>query len=92
MRSVCFNDEASEPISAARIDEILRKRDRAEFLDLIAVLIAYPLGPTAANLERLFLAAYHLVVALRQCAPHHRADDSPASQARHLFGRSLFWA
>jgi hypothetical protein len=87
MRSVRFTDESAESISVARIDEILRKGDRTDFLDLIAVLIADPLGPTATNLERLFLtanlddpefyaieqflAAYHLILALRQFAPHH---------------------
>ncbi len=94
MRSVRFTDESTEPISVARIDEILRKGELTDFLDLISVLIADPLGPTATKLERLFLAAnledpefyaieqflaaYHLIVALRQFAPHHRAVEKPS--------------
>ncbi len=87
MVSVRFGDVSKKPLTVAQIDEILNKGLLADFLDLLSDLIAEPNGVTAKNMERLyhsaniadaefyakeqFLSAYHLLMALRQFAPHH---------------------
>lgn len=88
MKSVRFNDSDNERFSVASVDEILNKGCLSDFLDFLSTLIEAPNGEAAKNMERLFhgvnfddpdfhateqfLAAYHLVMALRQFAPHHK--------------------
>lgn len=93
MKSVRFDSDKDPKLTIARIDEILQKGDLDEYLRFLPALIAQPNGETALNMEKLFhsvnkadpefnsleqfLAAYHLILALRQFAPHHQCSQSP---------------
>ncbi len=83
MNSVRF--DGGGPLTPARIDEILHQGSREDFVSLLALFMADPNGEAAEKLDQLFrgvnledpeseareqyLAAHHLLAALRQYAP-----------------------
>jgi hypothetical protein len=82
MESVRFIQKENTVLTVARIDEILSKGHWEDFVQLIKILILEPNGEAAMAMEKLFqsanlndpefyakhqfLAAYHVIKAVRQ--------------------------
>lgn len=87
MKSVRFIQQENAPLTIARIDEILNKGHLEDFVALIKTLLSDPNGEAAIAMEKLFdsvdlndpefhakhqfLAAYHLIKAMRQYPPFY---------------------
>lgn len=92
MKSVRFIQKENPALAIARIDEILNKGRLEDFIELINKLLSEPNGEAAMAMEKLFhsvnlndsefygkhqfLAAYHLIQAVRQYPPFYSKSFS----------------
>lgn len=87
MESVRFIQKENTILTVARIDEILNKGHLEDFVELINILLSDPNGEAGIAMEKLFhsvnlndpefhakhqfLAAYHVIKAVRQYPPFY---------------------